>query len=908
MSHPRCTSVPPSLFPFAAASLALALVACGDDDGVTPPGPDGGGDGGVEDSGPVVPRSTAQCHYEAVPANANATGMVAPGAITAGAAEEPIDLPVGSALGAYTARADFEGSASVVDHRYAEISGSFNPSVGIETRMRSRAIAITAGGETSVLVKLDIGASDDNITFAVAERLGPEFHGKVIFASSHSHSAWGHFQSNTALGVGFGRFRKVTFDRIVDSLTRVAQRALDARRPARIGIAHDAAFDPPDRVNHDRRGENDALPNGRNRKDHDLYVIRIDGTDGLPIAMVPVFGMHGIIMDADNNLASTDAPGAVERAVEEAFDSEVVVMHLQGAGGDVSPSGSGGIDCSGSRTPCTRNSDCPTGELCPAGVGTRACGAPVCYNFARAETVGRYARDAVMAAWESAGMAMQDSLAMEMVTRAVPLGPDWTTFTVRSGALSYAPWDGRRYADRMIFSPTGEILSPIDEFNAPNGAALCGEDHDAIFYRGQMPRTAGADMLPYRSCVRIEEAAGILGLLIDLPFDRNGNGDIDDDEMPECASTRTTISALRLGDTMIVTLPGEPVTLLMDHVKSLSPFPADKTIVVGYSQGHIGYLLTADDWLLGGYEPSINFWGPLEGEYLAERAADLMTLAASPARDDGAAGGTTRWAGDTTSPDTIPGPDPAPMAGMVPAAIPELVYARGGTPGAAQPPMMVPRLQSARFTWIGEDPLASTPRVTLQREATPGAGDFVDVVRHSGRAVSDGDLLLIWTPDPLQRVGSDPRTHYWVVEWQAVTPWGTPMLDDVEDRPGVPLGRYRFHVEGTGYMVDSSAFEVIPAALTVTATLAGTNVNLDVGYDAPGGWRLLALNGNSNEHVPLARGPVTVELGLMGGGTRTFMDVPVTAGAVTVDAGADAANVRTVRVLDRFTNAGSATL
>ena len=59
-----------------------------------------------------------------------------------------------------------------------------------------------------------------------------------------------------------------------------------------------------------------------------------------PIALAFIYGMHGIIMDADNPMVSRDSIGGIETAVEEDFDKPVVVMHLQGSGGDASPRGS----------------------------------------------------------------------------------------------------------------------------------------------------------------------------------------------------------------------------------------------------------------------------------------------------------------------------------------------------------------------------------------------------------------------------------------------------------------------------------------------------------------------------------------------------------------------------------------
>ena len=57
--------------------------------------------------------------------------------------------------------------------------------------------------------------------------------------------------------------------------------------------------------------------------------------------------------------------------------------------------------------------------------------------------------------------------------------------------------------------------------------------------------------------------------------------------------------------------------------------------MVRYAQDHGGYLLRPEDWLSGGYEPSISFWGPLEGEYVAEQTAAVMAMAMTPEREDG---------------------------------------------------------------------------------------------------------------------------------------------------------------------------------------------------------------------------------------------------------------------------------
>ena len=84
--------------------IICALAACGDD------------------APPATGVTTERCVYEPVPATARAGGTVSAAALSAGAAEKVLDVPVGTALGGYTSRAGFLGSAGVVDARKVKIS------------------------------------------------------------------------------------------------------------------------------------------------------------------------------------------------------------------------------------------------------------------------------------------------------------------------------------------------------------------------------------------------------------------------------------------------------------------------------------------------------------------------------------------------------------------------------------------------------------------------------------------------------------------------------------------------------------------------------------------------------------------------------------------------------------------
>jgi neutral ceramidase len=828
--------------------FACALAACGDD-------------------APATGVTTELCTYEPMPATAGAGGVVVPGPLTAGAAERMLDVPVGTALGGYTSRAGFLGSAGVVDARKVKISGAFNPSIGVTSAPRVKAVALSAGGETVVLLKVDSIFVYEGMLFDLEQRLGAEYAGKVIISASHTHSGWAQFTGHGPLKLGAGQLRQLVYDRFLDAFVATANDALAARRPAKLGVFYDGNFDPTNQINRDRRGDNDMLPGGKS-KDDQFFMIRIDGTDGTPIAAIPIFGEHGTLNDDDNPFASTDSTGGLERAFEEQFDRQVVVMHLQSAGGDNSPVGHGRLDCNikpgASRDPC--------------------------FSWVKEEGHGRAAAETMMAAWTAAGASMRDSIELEMLTRSVETGPKPSTFSIRNQSLAYAPFDIARLPDGVVYeggASTGAIASPIDEYNAPVGAALC-ETGNAMFPAAAMPGTEG--MMPYGSCLRLDVAGEILGEIFSIDFGV-------DERHPVCETTRTTISALRIGDYVFGTMPGELTVLLASYIREHSPVGPDKTVVLGYAQGHVGYLLTPEDWLMGGYEPSITFWGPLEGEYIAEQLTKLLPLAMTPMRENAAADSATKLKVATIS-DGLEIDDPAPMAGTVPEAVPPTIWARTGTPAQAQPDEGIPRVSGiATFVWIGDDPNAKTPRVTLQYEMSPDT--WAPVARKSGRLVEDAEIVLAYTPNPLQRSG--PQTHYWVAEWQAV-PWlGNATADGLADRGGVALGRYRFHVEGKGWSLDSAPFEVIAGGLDVTATKNGNSLEVGVRWHAPKGWRLMDMALTSNQPVPVRSQPVTIEV-------RSAANTVLATTTLSTDAGgmatvADQTGATNVRVVDRFGNA-----
>jgi neutral ceramidase len=839
-------------FALAAAFGTLAPLGCGDP--YYSRGPALEADAGTPAPEPL---SVAHCTFETPKPTARSGATVTAGEVLAGTAEVLLDMPIGATLGAYASRANLTGTLAG-DGRVSPVAGRFQASIGVETAPRAKILALRAGDEELVLVKLDLGVAPDGLAYDVAAALGDAYAGKVVVATGHSHASWGHLVPNPVLTIGFGLFHRDLYERVRDQVVAAARSAIAARVPAKVAVHHDANFDPSDRVSRDRRAANDALMGGK-RKDRDLFVLRVDSAAGAPLAVVPIFGVHGTVLDGDNDIVSTETTGAIERAVEESFDAKVLVMHLQGAAGDVSPAGRGEVSC--------------------------ATGKP-CYDFARVESVGREARDAIVAAWGAAGAKLQGSTEMEVLTRTIVEGPDAASFAVRGGALRYSPFDPERDPDGVVYEADGKtVKSPIDEFNAPTGAALCG-DGTSLPGKG-MPGVS--TIAPYRNCVQLSSAYRLIQGVLEQPLET----------LPLCATTRTVVSALRIGDFLVATLPGEPVTLLADRIRAASPLGAEKTAVVGYAQSHMGYLLTAEDWLAGGYEPSINVWGPLEGERIAEGAIEVLKLAATPQRENGETGTRAVLGGGLR----VPALTSPPTAGTVPAAVPEALATRSGAkPASAQPAATIERMQSATFVFEGPNPVAATPRVHLEREVD---GAFAPLTTRSGRPVADGEVILTYTPFPVKAKPAEVTNHYFVAEWQAVAPRGTGN-DAYEARTALPLGRYRFVAEGPGFTLASAPFAVGAASLRLSPTRSASGASITVSFDATGGFRLLDDEVPSDGLVPARARSVTVQFANASGSVGAPLSATTSAAGV-VDAPVPAGATR-VTVRDAAGNEGSADL
>lgn len=794
------------------------------------------------------------------------------GAPMAGVAEVDIDFPIGAPMGGYSNRCEYLGRSGTVDNRRNPYTQAWSSSAGIQSRARAQALWINNGDQDFVLLKADVIYAFDALVREVEERLeratGRPMDGRVVLTSSHTHNAPANYSDSYHFYLGGDRYNEEIFQRFTDSLVGAAIDAFESMEPAAIGIGIEDNWDPDDLVYSDRRGENDTLqvwddrPAGK-YKDPRLWVLRVDTAAGEPMGMFFNFAIHGTVLGSDNAMVSTDASGHIEYAVANRFDSPIVIAHLQSSSGDATPRG-------------------------------------VDEDYARLESLGELAADSIVALWSETPTNAQP-IVMESVTHSVPEGLEDIRVT-RDGTVDwyYPPYQMGKEIDGIIYNDDGSIRSPLDEFNAEFGGAFCGYD-DPLVAAG----TIGVNVYPYDGCMQVELVSWVIAGVFGLPADSI--------PLPLPSSTAAMTTAARIGpmdirqadgstvtdDAFFGFFPGEVTEMYTEQYRrrAAAEIGAEHVFTVGYAQDHEGYLLIPEDWLVGGYEPNINVWGPLQGEHIMEGNLDMMrthllTNLLEPQDPNG------EFPDVTYERREIPVhvPDETAEAGTPVSAFPEDLWIPIDVEATAQPEPTLGRAQGvAQFAWYGGDPAVDLPQVVLERLE----GDSWEAVTTaSGREVTDTlpDIITAHTPDPLYPWEA-AQSHIWWAAWQAVPHGG--------ERAGLPTGTYRLHVYGdvysgaedtwpfstTEYDIASEPFEVVAATLSIT----GSDGEFWASLDAPSyGYRLIDLDGSSKGTNPvrdatlswvLADGslsPTDVAGEVIEGRTRFVADAPTDAVGLAV--------------------------
>ena len=318
-----------------------------------------------------------------------------------------------------------------------------------------------------------------------------------------------------------------------------------------------------------------------------------------------------------------------------------------------------------------------------------------------------------------------------------------------------------------------------------------------------------------------------------LPAPPPGQADLADNGVAENDSfvpLDTKVTAVRIGDAVLLAQPGEPLVEYALRLVEVSPFGADNTFIWGYSQDHIGYLLpdSKDDWLLGGTEGTTTFWGWKLGARLQKVNEELMTALAgtAPAPED-------ELSVDYTSRPYVPAvATVSPRAGRV-----------------ITQPTDIDRFATTMFRFEGGDPVIDLPTVTLERQV--GNEQWKPMRRPGGQII---DAPFEYHLDYEVVSGA----HQWTVTFEAPKDW--------------KAATYRFAVagqaaDGTGtkpYTLASAPFAVAPSASLQLSpvTRTGEQVEVTMAYTPrPDNYRLIDAEVPADRPAPVRAGAVEFTAG-----------------------------------------------
>jgi hypothetical protein len=90
-------------------------------------------------------------------------------------------------------------------------------------------------------------------------------------------------------------------------------------------------------------------------------------------------------------------------------------------------------------------------------------------------------------------------------------------------------------------------------------------------------------------------------------------------------SARVPFHALRVGDALLLGVPGEPTAEVASALRERLP-RANATFVIAHAEDWLGYVVSHDAYARGGYEACLSFHGPGLAAWLVDEAAETARL------------------------------------------------------------------------------------------------------------------------------------------------------------------------------------------------------------------------------------------------------------------------------------------
>jgi len=409
-------------------------------------------------------------------------------------------------------------------------------SVGVERPLTATALVLSTDEAKVAILSCDLIFIQNPGVDEIRRRIGESIRvdpSSVLINCSHTHCG------PTLPGFTFEseaqRTLQDSYQENLEYLLTGCVLAADHRlRPARIGFDRGSACIGINRREKDADGTVVLGENPGGPVDTDVAVLRVDESNGKPLAVLFSHGCHTVTMGPKCLMLSPDFPGPARQLIEEATGA--TALFLQAAGGNVNPiTGIGATDDD-------------TENMTRLG---QTLGAEVLKTMMRIRTHQKRGSRALFA-----------SLSRNFTYPYVPIEEADCEISV-VGDVVHLP---------MMPLPSLDDSRQILEIRTQN------------LERAQ---TEGLPQYRLAALYRFRDWARVLRRTVESGV-RN-------------ASVPLNIQAIRINDIAFATAAGETLVELGLGVKNASPFP--HTVLLGYSNGCIGYIPPADAYPPDGWSP-----------------------------------------------------------------------------------------------------------------------------------------------------------------------------------------------------------------------------------------------------------------------------------------------------------------
>jgi len=212
---------------------------------------------------------------------------------------------------------------------------------GVHDSIFHRVLALEAGGTPFYLISTDVCLFSPNFHDAVMREL------QNRTGIDPAHVWWSVTHTHAAPEIGPPDMYKALLGRsdhewdreytafATQALIDAVRSARDRLEPARLGFVTTTANANINRRARDVDGRISLGLNPDGPVDRQVNLIRVQRSDGSPLALVINYAMHGTVMSGQNLKVSGDGPGVVAAYLEEQLGG--TVLYVNGAAGNVAP-------------------------------------------------------------------------------------------------------------------------------------------------------------------------------------------------------------------------------------------------------------------------------------------------------------------------------------------------------------------------------------------------------------------------------------------------------------------------------------------------------------------------------------------------------------------------------------------